>query len=60
MIWLSFSEPASTRELIYLSHMGGIFSYGVQEIVGSKAGSADDDPDTGSVETGGEPLRHTS
>lgn len=44
------SEPASARGLIYLSHRGDIFRCGVLEIVGSKAGRAEDDPDSGSVE----------
>lgn len=44
------SEPASARGLIYLSHKGDIFSRGVLEIVGGKAGRAENDPDSGSVE----------
>lgn len=44
------SEPASARGLIYLSHKGDVFRRGELEIVGSKAGRAEDDPDSGSVE----------
>lgn len=44
------SEPASARGLIYSSHQGDIFRRGALEIVGSKAGRAEDDPDSGSVE----------
>lgn len=44
------SEPASARGLIYLSHKGDIFRRGAPEIVGSKAGRAENDPDSGSVE----------
>lgn len=44
------SEPASAKGLIYLSHKGDIFRRGALEIVGSKAGRAEDDPDSGSVE----------
>lgn len=46
--WLS--EPASARGLIYSSHKGNIFRFAVLEIVGSKAGRAEDDPDSGSME----------
>lgn len=46
--WLS--EPASARGLMYLSHKGNIFKFGVLERVGSKAGRAEDDPDSGSME----------
>ncbi len=44
------SKPACARGLIYLSHKGNIFRRGALEIVGSKAGRAEDDPDSGSEE----------
>ncbi|CAB1414887.1 unnamed protein product [Pleuronectes platessa] len=44
------SETASARGLIYSSHKRDIFRRGAQEIVGSKAGRAEGDPDSGSVD----------
>lgn len=50
------SKPGRAKGLIYLTFMGDIFRLNKLERLGSKAGGAEDDPDSG--RTRGEHVRN--